>query len=252
MGSNESVVSVPRASRPARTDGRRLRSERTRQLIIEGLTWRCRETTNRGSDKRAWAIPCDRCSSGSRQSCALPRPTTPLRRPLRRRAISTAIAPTDQIPGRDPRRNPRTRRGAVARDCQRRQGRGNKVWRPHQPRPTIERLRSCTGPSSTLPAGAQAHAGRARSDYRHRKLGAHARTARPQFLDRRLATSGSARSIAMRCRRRRRLLDGPAHRMWDAILRQPGRTEMRFAKRFWAEGPRIDGRRLRSVSGPSS
>ncbi len=35
MGSNESVVSVPRTSRPARIDGRRLRSERTRQLIIE-------------------------------------------------------------------------------------------------------------------------------------------------------------------------------------------------------------------------
>jgi AcrR family transcriptional regulator len=43
MGSNESVVSVPRASRPARIDGRRLRSERTRQLIIEAYLALLRE-----------------------------------------------------------------------------------------------------------------------------------------------------------------------------------------------------------------
>ncbi len=43
MGSNESVVSVSRASRPARIDGRRLRSERTRQLIIEAYLALLRE-----------------------------------------------------------------------------------------------------------------------------------------------------------------------------------------------------------------
>jgi AcrR family transcriptional regulator len=43
MGSNESVVSVSRASRLARIDGRRLRSERTRQLIIEAYLALLRE-----------------------------------------------------------------------------------------------------------------------------------------------------------------------------------------------------------------
>ena len=43
MGSNESVVSLPRASRSAPIDGRRLRSERTRQLIIEAYLALLRE-----------------------------------------------------------------------------------------------------------------------------------------------------------------------------------------------------------------
>src|SRR5712671_4374723 len=42
-GSNESAVAVPRPSRPARIDGRRLRSERTRQRIIEAYLSLLRE-----------------------------------------------------------------------------------------------------------------------------------------------------------------------------------------------------------------
>src|SRR5947207_8979528 len=42
-GSNESAGTVPRPARPARIDGRRLRSERTRQRIIEAYLSLLRE-----------------------------------------------------------------------------------------------------------------------------------------------------------------------------------------------------------------
>ena len=83
------AMTTARRLRPPRVDGRRLRSERTRQLIIEAYLALLRENSRRCRPRRrspsARAIPCARCSSAFPTCCrsASLRPTmpSPWRRP---------------------------------------------------------------------------------------------------------------------------------------------------------------------------
>ena len=258
MSPDDSAVSTQPPPRPARIDGRRLRSERTKQLIIEAYLALAAgkprgADADGGADRRARRLfgALDlRALSRSQQAAGRggrlqPRPGggpgagAPCRRRPRR-------------PGSGPRSRP------APGTCERGvalwrvllfsvdRGRRTQAARSHRPR-TDHRAHGGHVPARALDAGgagAQVHADRARGHHRHRELGAHARdcTACPS---RKPARSGSAPSTAC-CRRRRRLLDA-APGTWDGDGADDGvnRTKQPCPNAH-STASRIDGRRLRS------